>query len=225
MPGREIPLVTNQFYHVLNRGVGSQPIFLGKKDYQRMWDSVFYYQNQKPTLSYSHFLRLPSKQRVEFLERLQDQSKFLVKIITLCLLPSHFHLLLEQVNDNGISLFMANLTNSYTRYFNTKNERTGHLFQGKFKAVMIETDEQLLHVSRYIHLNPYSSYLVKDLNQLNIYPYSSLPEYLGISSTNFFQKEIILGQFKSISAYKQFVFDQADYQRSLEQIKHLALER
>lgn len=225
MPGREVPLVTNQFYHVLNRGVGSQPIFLGKKDYLRMREAAFYYQNQKPALSYSHFLRLPTKERAEFFKKLQTQSKFLVEIIALCLLPNHFHLLLKQANDNGISLFMANLTNSYTRYFNTKNERTGHLFQGKFKAVMIETDEQLLHVSRYIHLNPYSSYLVKNFNQLNIYPYSSLPEYLGLSSTNFFQKEIILDQFKSISAYKKFVFDQADYQRSLEQIKHLALER
>jgi len=225
MPGREVPLVTDQFYHVLNRGVGSQLIFLNKRDYQRAWDSVFYYQNQKPALSYSHFLRLPIKQRTEFLERLQTQSKFLVKIITLCFLPNHFHLLLKQVRDNGISLFMANLANSYTRYFNTKNERTGHLFQGKFKAVMIETNEQLLHVSRYIHLNPYSSYLVKNLNQLNAYSYSSLPEYLGISPTNFFQKEIILDQFKSISAYKKFIFDQADYQRDLEQIKHLTLER
>jgi putative transposase len=225
MPGRKVPLITNQFYHVLNRGVGSQPIFLNKRDYQRMWESAFYYQNKKPVLSYSHFLRLPTKQRDEFLERLQAQSKFLVEIIALCLLPNHFHLLLKQVKDNGISLFMANLTNSYTRYFNTKNERIGHLFQGKFKAVMIETDEQLLHVSRYIHLNPYSSYLVRNLNKLDIYSYSSLPEYLGISSANFFQKEIILDQFKNISAYKKFVFDQAGYQRSLEQIKHLALER
>lgn len=225
MPGRKVPLVTDQLYHVLNRGIGSQPIFLSKRDYQRMWESAFYYQNQKPALSYSHFLRLPTKQRAEFLEKLQAQSKFLVEIIALCLLPNHFHLLLKQAKENGISLFMANLTNSYTRYFNTKNDRTGHLFQGKFKAVMIETDEQLLHVSRYIHLNPYSSYLVKNLNQLNIYPYSSLPEYLDISSTNFFQKEIILGQFKSISAYKKFVSDQADYQRTLEQIKHLALEK
>jgi putative transposase len=225
MPGREVPLVTNQYYHVLNRGVFSQPIFKDKKDYQRMWESTFYYQNQKPSLSYSHFLRLPARDRTEFLEKLQTQSKFLVEIIALCFMPNHFHLLLKQIQDNGISLFMANLTNSYTRYFNTKNERIGHLFQGKFKAVMIETDEQLLHVSRYIHLNPYSSYLVKNLSKLTDYPYSSLPEYIGISSTNFFQKEIILDQFKSISSYQKFVFDQADYQRSLEQIKHLALEK
>lgn len=225
MPGREIPLVTNQFYHVLNRGVDSQPIFSSKRDYQRMWESIFYYQNQKPFLSYSHFLRLPTKQWAEFLERLRAESKFLVEIVALSLLPNHFHLLLKQTKENGISLFMANISNSYTRYFNTKNERTGHLFQGKFKAVIIETNRQLLHVSRYIHLNPYSSYLVKNFSQLRTYPYSSLPEYLGISSTNFFQKEIILGQFKSIPAYQKFVFDQADYQRSLEQIKHLALEK
>ncbi|MBI4999429.1 transposase [Candidatus Gottesmanbacteria bacterium] len=225
MPGRAIPLITDQVYHVLNRGTGSQPIFGGKRDYQRIWEAIFYYQNQNPGLSYSHFARLPLEQRTDFLNKLKAKSNFLVEIITLCLLPNHFHLLLKQIKNGGISLFMSNLSNSYTRYFNTKNKRIGHLFQGKFKAVRIETDEQLLHVSRYIHLNPYSSYIVKNLGQLEVYPYSSLPEYLGISKSSFFQKGIILNQFKNVVAYKKFVFDQADYQRKLEELKYLTLEK
>lgn len=224
MPGREIPLITNQVYHVVNRGIASQPVFFDKRDYQRILEASFYYQNQNPPLSYSHFLRLPTQRRTEVLTELNAQGKFLVEIIALSLLPNHFHFLLKQLRDEGISFFMSNLTNSYTRYSNTKNERVGPLFQGKFKAVMIETDEQLLHVSRYIHLNPHTAYVVKTLKELETYPYSSFPEYLGHSKTNFFQKEIVLGQFKDIVSYKNFLFDQADYQRRLSQIKHLILE-
>lgn len=224
MPGRKIPLVTNQIYHVLNRGIASKPVFLAKKDYQRTLKIIWYYQNQNPPLSYSHFLRLPVKQKSEILERLKNKEKFLVEIIAFSLLPNHFHFLLKQTQENGVSIFMSNLTNSYTRYFNTKNKRTGPLFQGKFKAIMVETDEQLLHLSRYIHLNPYTSYVVKTFKDLEDYPYSSLPEYLGRSRANFFQKEIVLNQFKNVNSYKRFVFDQAEYQRKLEQIKHLAME-
>jgi putative transposase len=224
MPGRDIPLVTERIYHVLNRGIASQSVFSAKTDYQRLSEAIFYYQNQNPFLSYSRFLRLPTKERAEFLQELRAKAKFLVEVVALCLMSNHFHLLLKQAKDGGTSLFMSKLTNSFTRYFNTKNERIGPLFQGKFKAILIETDEQLLHVSRYIHLNPYSSYLVKTPKDLEVYPYSSLPEYLGNLKTDFFQKGFVLNQFKSTISYKEFVFDQADYQRKLDQIKHLALE-
>ena len=139
-------------------------------------------------------------------------------------MPNHFHFLLKQVANRGISKFISNFTNSYTRYFNTKNKREGALFKGKFKSVRIESDEQLLHVSRYTHLNPYSSYVIKTLEELENYPYSSLPEYLQRSPKGSCQKEIILDQFKNLNSYKNFVFDQANYQRELENIKHLILE-
>lgn len=224
MPGRKIPLVTDQIYHVLNRGVASQPVFLTKKNYARILDTSWYYQNQNPPLSYSHFLRMPTKQKMEISKRVKTTSKFLVEIIALVFMPNHFHFLLRQTQENGISIFMSNLTNSYTRYFNTKNKRTGPLFQGKFKAIMIETDEQLLHLSRYIHLNPYASYIVKTFKDLERYPYSSLPEYLDRVKEDLYQKDIVLNQFKNVDSYKKFVFDQAEYQRTLEHIKHCLLE-
>ena len=158
------------------------------------------------------------------MKKLKAQRKFLVEIIALCLMPNHFHLLLRQRTNEGISKFTSNFTNSYTRYFNIKNERTGPLFQGKFKAVRIETDEQLWHVSRYIHLNPYASHVIKTLKDLEDYPYSSFPEYIGKSKTEFYDKEIILNQFKDKKSYKKFVLDQADYQRKLEVIRRLLLE-
>lgn len=222
MPGRKIPLITNQFYHIINRGVASQPVFLNKWNYQRALETLFYYQNKNFPLSYSAFIKLSNKRREEILSTIRKD--FLVEIITYCLMPNHFHFLLKQIENEGISSFMSNFANSYTRYFNTKNERNGPIFQGKFKAVRIESDEQLLHVSRYIHLQQYSSYVVKTLKELEAHPYSSLPEYLNPQKSNFCQKEIVLDQFKSPEDYKKFVFDQADYQRKLEEIKQLTLE-
>ncbi len=217
-------MITNQVYHVINRGVASQPIFLDQRDYLRAIEIILYYQNQKVPLRYSFFRRLPVKQRMEILDNLKGRADFLVEIIAYCLMPNHFHLVLKQIKDGGISTFMSNLSNSYTRYFNTKNKRIGPLLQGKFKAIRVETDEQLFHLSRYIHLNPYSSYVIKSLRKLEGYPYSSLPEYLGLTKSKNCHKETILDNFKDSTSYKKFVFDQADYQRMLQEIKQLTLE-
>ena len=139
-------------------------------------------------------------------------------------MPNHFHFLLKQRKDGGITRFLSNFQNSYTRYFNVRHQRTGHLFQGQFKAVRMETDEQLLHVSRYIHLNPYSSYLVKDFKALKDYPWSSLGEYLNLFDHKVSEKQTLLSFFSSVKKFEQFIFNQKDYQRELESIKHLLLE-
>lgn len=225
MPGRKTPLINNEVYHIFNRGVASQPTFLNKRDYQRALESIFYYQNSNPPLKYSRFLSLSVKDRIELLENLVAQKNFLVEIVSYCLMPNHFHFLLRQLKDGGIAKFMSNSINSYTRFFNTKRERAGPLFTGKFKSVRIETQEQLLHVSRYIHLNPYTSFVVKTLEDLEKYPYSSFPEFINKAGSNSCSKDIILTNFKRADLYKQFVFNQADYQRTLDQIKHLAIEQ
>lgn len=220
-----MPLVNGEIYHILNRGVAAQPIFLGKHDYRRALESMFYYQNIHLTQRYSLFLTQARVIREEVLEKLRKKSEFLVEILAYCLMPNHFHLLLRQVVEGGVSRFLSNFTNSYSRYFNTRYQREGPLLQGKFKAVRVETDNQLLHLSRYIHLNPHSSYVVKTLDRLVAYPYSSLGEYLGENHNSYCQKEAILNFFKNIEAYQKFIFDQADYQRRLDEIKHLTLEK
>ena len=225
MPGREIPLVSGEFYHVLNRGTAAQPIFFNKRDYQHALETLFYNQNILLPTKFSKFLTFSITKKEELLTNLKNRKKIWCEINSFCLMPNHFHLLLQQKEKNGISKFIGNFTNSYTKYFNTKRERAGSIFQGKFKAIRIETDEQLLHVSRYIHLNPFSSFVVKSLKDLEKYPYSSLKEYLGNNKSSFCGKKIILEQFdNNLELYKKFVFDQADYQRSLEVVKHLSLE-
>lgn len=224
MPGRKEVIATGEVYHVINRGTASQPVFLNNKDYQRTANTLFYYRNRKLPMRYSKFLEKSYDERLRIFKELSKQEDFLIEIMAYCFMPNHFHLLLRQIVDDGISKFLSKFTNSYTRYFNTKRKRNGPLFQGKFKAVRIETDEQLLHVSRYIHLNPYTSFIVKEIDDLVNYIYSSFPEYLGKAKVNSCHKEDILGQFKNIQVYKKFVFNQADYQRELQNIRHLMLE-
>lgn len=189
-----------------------------------MMEIIPFYKNDNLPFKYSKFLSLPVRKRAMVWEKIVKAKDFLVEIIAYCLMPNHFHFLLKQRKENGIRQFVGNVANSYTKYFNTKRERTGPLFQGRFKAVRVETDRQLLHLSRYIHLQPFSSYLVKSLEELIEYPYSSFPQYLGKTKEGLCMKEEVLDHFKSREKYKMFVFDNADYQRKLERIKHLLLE-
>lgn len=224
MPQRTIPLVNDQYYHVFNRSINKEPIFTKSKDCQRAITALNYYSFSGSPIRLAYFLAQGPDKRFEIMNALKSKSKRLVDIICFCLIPNHFHLLLKQNTESGISKFLSLFQNSYTKYFNTKYSRHGHLFQGQFKAVRIEDDEQLLHASRYIHLNPYSSFAIKTITELETYQYSSLSEYLGKAREELCQKEIIMSHFANTAAYKKFVFDQADYQRRLEEIKHLLLE-
>ena len=120
---------------------------------------------------------------------------------------------------------LTNLQDSYACYFNLKHKRPGGLFQSMFKAVRIENEDQFLHVSRYIHLNPSSSFLVKTENLVS-YPWSSLIGYLKPEQIiwKFLNCQPILELANGEKKYSQFVFDRADYQRKLAKIKHLVLE-
>lgn len=224
MPVRLVPLITDEYYHIFNRGINKQPIFLGIGDYHRVIDILEFYSFASSKLRFSKFILLPKEERTSLWETIKKENKRLVDIICYCIMPNHFHFLLRQREEGGISKFMAKLQNSYTRYFNTKHGKIGPILQGQFKAVRIEDDNQLLHVSRYIHLNPYTSFVVKGLDDLEHYLWSSFPEYIGERNTSICSKEIILANFKDSRDYKRFVFDQADYQRRLKEIKHLSLE-
>jgi putative transposase len=224
MPGRLPPLVTNETYHIFNRGIDHRPTFTDKREYHRALQGLAFYQFSSPPVKLSLFLSLPEERKEKIMDQLIHQGKKSIRILAFCFMPNHFHFLVFQETENGISKFMSNFQNSFTRYFNTKHERIGPLFLDQFKAVRIETDDQLLHVSRYIHLNPYSSAVIKNLKVLENYPWSSLNEYINLLQKEICEKETILSFFRNKKAYQEFVFDQADYQKELEKIKHLALE-
>ncbi len=130
---------------------------------------------------------------------------------------------MRQEENNGVSRFAANTTNSYTKYFNLRRKRVGPLFQGIFKAVLVETDEQLLHLTRYIHLNPISSFLVP-LKDLETYPWSSFPEYLSPPKQKMLCNWETINSLITLNQYKDFVYNQIDYAQRLEKIKHLTLD-
>lgn len=207
-----------------NRGVARQPIFLSKRDYEQMILTLSYYRFNRPPIKLSRFKELSKEDQKSSLAKLaNNNNEKLIEIVSFVLMPNHFHLLLKQEIDNGISTFTSKATNSYTKYFNTKRNRVGALLQGVFKAVHIESSEQFIHLSRYIHLNPLVSFVVRDKDFLS-YPWSSLQDFLrgGSSLVNL---DSILSNFGSPEKYKEFILNQADYAKKLEEIKHLIIEK
>lgn len=222
MPGRVIPLINNQIYHIFNRGIDRRPTFTAKQEFQRAMLSMDFYRSVIPPMRLSKFLIQPEEKKKEILQFL-NKSNHLVEVINFCFMPNHFHFLLKQLKDNGISKYLSIFQNSYTKFFNTRHKRDGSLFMDQFKAVRIETDEQLIHVSRYIHLNPYSGFVIKTIEKLESYQWSSFYRYTynkGVIR----KKNIILNYFRSIGEYKRFVIDQADYQKNLKEIEHLIFD-
>ena len=152
-------------------------------------------------------------------QRFSENKEHLVEIMAYCLMPTHIHLVLKQSKGAGISRFMSKVLNSYTRYFNNKNKRRGPLWEGRFKSVMVETDEQLLHLTRYLHLNPTTSRLIRS------------PEDWKYSSYREFTEEVkedslcMNSEYLNMSSgdYREFVMSRKEYQHELAKIKHVCL--
>src|SRR3989344_499221 len=219
---RSTVLANDQFYHIFNRGVEKRTIFEYKRDYERAINTIKFYRFKNLPLKFSKFLIKPKENKFELYKKIEKNGE-LIEIIAYCLIPNHFHLLVKQLQENGISKALSNFTNSYAKYFNTRNNRNGPLFQGIFKAVRVESNEQLLHLSRYIHLNPVVSFVIKEEN-FEDFAWSSLKEYLNNSIEGFCKKDYILDQFKSINEYKKFIKDHISFAKEHEKIKHLTFE-
>ena len=132
------------------------------------------------------------------------EEEKLVEFVAYCLNPNHFHFLLKQVSDGGAQEFMHRLGGGYTKYFNHRYKRVGSLFQGPFKAIHVDNDEYLLHLSAYINLNDRVHGLGIDAQKLHR---SSWNEYLGKTETNLCAKEIILERFNSIADFTEYALD------------------
>ena len=224
MPRRTTLLIKDEVYHIFNRGIAKMPIFSTPQTYARLIELIEYYQFANTPVSYSHFKQLPYEQRDDILQYLKQENDIHIEIIAFCLMDNHFHFLVKQISSNGIAIWISNIQNAYARYFNKTQARSGPLFQPQFKAVRVLSDEQLLHVSRYIHLNPSTGYLVT-IDALADYHWSSISCYTEKSNKfSFVHPNLILGLMGKKTSYLDFVLDQADYQRELAKIKHLILE-
>lgn len=213
-------LVSGQIYHVFSRSIAKFVIFNNEKELSRVTETIRYYQQEKPEIKLSRYLEMKEIPRHAQTNLISEKEK-LVQIIAYCIMPTHIHLILKQLKDNGISMFMSNVLNSYTKYFNTKHERKGPLWETRFKSVLVENDDYLLHLTRYIHLNPVTAELVDAPEDWKA---SSYEEYASETSneSRICKYDHILNTKPNL--YRQFVEDRVSYQRELAKIKFLILD-
>ena len=195
---------TDAFYHIYNRGVEKRRVFLDKDDHFRFVHDLFEF-NDEESANNLYYYRLPSLKSYEVQPHKISKRKLLVEIIAFCLMPNHFHLFLRQNADNGIIRFMQKLGTGYTMFFNQKYQRVGGLFQGRFKAVLVEKESHFLYLPHYIHLNPLDIYMPSWRNKkignpqralkfLESYRWSSYLDHAGkknlpsVISSNLFKK-------------------------------------
>ena len=223
MPRRK-DLVTGEIYHIHNKSIANFKIFNTHNDFLRIKNMFKYYQLDDVSLSFSEFIKLKEIEKNKFNEyfiSISQNKERLVQIIAYCIMPTHLHLILKQLKENGISNFMRYILSSYSHYFNSKYKRKGPLWESRFKDVLVQIDDQLLHLTRYVHLNPVTAYLV---NEPEDWPASSYKEYL--SEINKENKICIYDDILNIEPvfYKEFVENRISYQRELAKIKELLLE-
>src|SRR3989338_2716458 len=152
---RKIQFAEDQFYHIYNRGVEKRNIFNKEWDYFRFLTGLAEFNT---TASVDLKLLLEDKYKnwpsTIIKSKIWKEGEGLVKIHAFCLMPNHYHLFVEQIREGGISAFMHKLAVGYSMYVNKKYERVGPLFQGPFKACLVDNETYLTHLLRYIHLNP-----------------------------------------------------------------------
>lgn len=207
------PLATNYVYHIYNRGTEKRDIFLDSSYYDRfisVLEHSLKYGYPYSILKYRlEKARTPEDKQNIFACLESKRIKPSVEIISFCLMPNHYHLTLKQLTESGISNFMRRIGVSYTNYFNNRLERTGRLFETAYKTIMVESDEQLLHLTRYQHLNPHVLGLETPEELIN-YQWSSLSTYLGDKRFPFVKPNMVIGNFRKSEDYLDFVMAEID---------------
>lgn len=209
--------VTGNYYHVYNRGVAKQPLFHDSQDYRHFLTTLAFYVEALPDRRLSDTDPADVRQIIA-----GPPTNPLIDIVSYSLMPNHFHLLVQQQADQGISAFMKRAMNSYTRSYNTRYDRIGTVFQGRFSAVAVTSDEQLVHLCRYIHLNATVAKLVSDPAD---YAWSSHKSYTEQTTSRLSRPQTILGYFgDDVEDYIKFIKDYIGFAQDLALIKRLMIE-
>jgi putative transposase len=212
---RNIKIAPNEYYHVFNRGVNKQVIFNDTNDWFRFLFLIIYLQSpvtfqnigrlyNRSTSVQHRVLNTTDVFNVD--EKIVNEiaEKRYVELVSFCLMPNHFHLILKEANEGGIARYMQRVLNSYTKYYNTKYEKSGHLFQGPYKVVHIKSNTQLLYVSAYIHRNPRE--LPGWTDKEDKYFFSSYQDFIVKNRWSMLlAMDIVFGQFESRDEYRDFV--------------------
>lgn len=219
---RKITIVNESIYHVYNRSIAKEDIFIDARALGRFCSLLDFYRYRQ-RLRYSQYKKLSKAAKQNYWEEIK-KSEPITEIYAFAIMPTHYHLLLKQKSERGIPFFVSNFQNGYAKYFNKRNERDGGLFKRPFKASYIPNDEIFLHVMRYIHLNPVTSNMVT-FKELKDYPWNSFSIYYRKSISSFIHKDFVLNYFKNVNEFMSFVANQKDYQKQLAKIKSLILEK
>ncbi len=204
---RTTSIAVGEYYHVFNRGNNKQPLFYEPIDWSRFLFLILYFQSPEIIYNISRYVAPFVRRRAfnisdELLKEIINNRS--VELINFALMPNHFHLTVKEVKENGISQYMQRVLTAYSKYINTKYQKSGHLFQGPYKVVHVENNTQLLHLSAYIHRNPreLKEWRKKELE----YPWSSYQDYLKNDRwKGLLVKDIILEQFENAKEYGDFV--------------------
>ncbi len=204
---RKVRININEYYHIYNRGNNKQNIFLDKRDWIRFLFLILHLQSPLVFINMSRPVSNFVKSSAfnisgEKLEKI-IKNRY-VELMNFSMMPNHFHLIAHEMKGNGISQYMQRILTAYSKYFNTKYKKSGHLFQGPYKIVHIKNNEQLLHLSAYIHRNPRE---IKEWkNKEYKYPWSSYQDCIGENRWNdLFKHQIITEQFSNPNEYKDFI--------------------
>ena len=200
---RKTIFTKGEYYHIYNRGVEKRDIFLDDHDRWRFMTLLISMQGDHNIPQISRIV--PDVKHLGFDKEIFRKilKKQGIVLSAFCLMSNHFHLLLSEIHDHGISNYMMKIGNAYTKYFNAKYSRSGHLFGGAFQAVHVDTNEYLNHVSAYIHLNPHS--MAKWKGKEAAYHWSSFQDYNENRWGKFLNPGIILDQFNNAREHCDFV--------------------
>ncbi len=232
---RNIRFVNEGIYHVYNRSVEKREIFVDDQDRFRFIHDLFEFNDEAPAVNF--YYKRPLIQSYEAKPRKieQQKRKLLVEILAFVVMPNHFHLLLRQIKENGISNFMHKLGTGYTMYFNQKYERAGSLFQGTYKAVLVNQEAHFIHLPYYIHFNPldlkfpeWRDREIKNYKQamkfLENYRWSSFLDYIGKKNfPSVTQREFLNEFFEGPENYKKDAMKWLK-EMDLEEIEDFTLE-
>jgi len=218
MPSKNVvkQFESDAMYHVYNRGVDKRIIFSDERDYAVFLSFLKYAllsggENFKKDEVNASLLTEAQRFNLRR-EGLADK----VELVSFCLMPNHFHLLLYQYVPNGITTLMRSIITGYSMYFNKRHKRVGSLFQGVYKASCINTEAYWWHISRYIHLNP------ADLGEdYKDYPYSSYRFFVKKAEAEWLKSKKVMGGFKNTSDYEKFVADYVSRRNELLEIKDM----
>lgn len=194
---RKAIFAEGEFYHIYNRGTDKRDVFSDENDYARFLESMIEFNAPEPIGSLFENSYRKKHQLGGSTSKDEKSEEKLVNIVAYCLNPNHYHLILQEVSERGVEKFMQRLGTGYTMYFNKKNDRSGALFQGRFKAIHISSNPYLLHVSAYVNLNNRVHQLGGSTSK------SSWNEYTG-KCEGICKKEDILGQFRKSEEYIDF---------------------